>query len=123
VTRTAAAIRHVAFEDLGRWGPRLADRGFATSLMAVAVGGSARAPAAPRDRIRAGDTDAAHGSALEALGDVPVLYWHGDVISLPTELPALASTPLCENRAFARGTNLLGLQFHSRPAARPLSDG
>ena len=34
------------------------------------------------------------------------------MISTPPELPPLASTPLCENQAFARSPNVLALQFH-----------
>jgi GMP synthase (glutamine-hydrolysing) len=176
MTRTAVAIRHVEFEDLGLLAPLLARHGFATSYLdAPANGGAwhsardadllvvlggplgvADADAYPflraeleliGDRL-AGDrptlgiclgaqlialacggsvrpgiaaeigyapvtlTDAARDSALEPLQGVPVLHWHGDVISTPPELPPLASTPLCENQAFARWPNVLGLQFH-----------
>ncbi len=176
MTRTAVAIRHVAFEDLGLLAPLLADHGFAISyldapadgdawssardadllvvlggpigvadtdaypflrtelelvgerlasdrptlgiclgaqLLAVAAGGSVR----PGTEAEIGYapvtlTDAARDSALEPLQGVPVLHWHGDVISTPPELPPLASTAVCENQAFARGPNVLALQFH-----------
>jgi GMP synthase (glutamine-hydrolysing) len=177
MTRTAVAIRHVDFEDLGILAPLLEQHGFATSyldataakddawhgsrdadllivlggpigvadtaaypflraelelvgerlacdrptlgiclgaqLMAVACGGSVR----PGTEAEIGYapvtlTNAARNSVLEPLRDVPVLHWHGDVISTPPELPPLASTPLCENQAFARWPNVLGLQFH-----------
>ena len=82
-------------------------------LLAVACGGSVRpGTAAEIGYAPVTLTDAARGSVLEPLRDVPVLHWHGDVISTPPELPPLASTPLCENQAFARGPNVLGLQFH-----------
>jgi GMP synthase (glutamine-hydrolysing) len=82
-------------------------------LIAVAAGGSVR----PGIEAEIGYapvtlTDAARDSVLEPLRSVPVLHWHGDVISTPPELPSLASTPLCENQAFARGPNVLALQFH-----------
>jgi GMP synthase (glutamine-hydrolysing) len=176
MTRTAVAISHVKFEDLGLLAPLLAHHGFATSyldapaddgawqsardadllivlggpigvadsdaypfmrteleiiedrvaqdrpilgiclgaqLLAVACGGSVR----PGTRAEIGYapvtlTDAGRSSALEPLGDIPVLHWHGDVISTPPELPPLAFTPRCDNQAFARGPNVLGLQFH-----------
>ena len=176
MTRTAVAIRHVEFEDLGLLAPLLAHHGFATSyldapanggvwrsardadllvvlggpigvadtdtypflgaeleligerlagdrptlgiclgaqLLAVAAGGSVR----PGTGAEIGYapvtlTNAARGSVLEPLRSVPVLHWHGDVISTPPELPPLAFTPICENQAFARGPNVLGLQFH-----------
>jgi GMP synthase (glutamine-hydrolysing) len=175
--RTAVAIRHVDFEDLGLLAPLLARHGFTTSyldatttngdawrsardadllvvlggpigvadldgypflrteleligerladdrptlgiclgaqLLAVACGGSVRAgSAAEIGYAPVTLTDAARGSVLEPLEDVPVLHWHGDVISTPPELPPLASTPICENQAFARGANVLALQFH-----------
>jgi GMP synthase (glutamine-hydrolysing) len=176
MTRTAVAIRHVEFEDLGLLAPLLMRHGFATSyldaatngdawprardadllvvlggpigvadtdaypflraeldvieerlacdrptlgiclgaqLLAVACGGSVRAgSAAEIGYAPVTLTDAARGSVLEPLEGIPVLHWHGDVISTPPELPPHASTPLCENQAFARGTNVLGLQFH-----------
>jgi len=176
MTRTAVAIRHVEFEDLGLLGPLLERQGFATSyldapdaggslegardadllivlggpigvadagsypflpaelevlegrlagdrptlgiclgaqLLAVACGGSVRAGAgAEIGYAPVALSDAARGSALEPLRDVPVLHWHGDVISTPPELPPLASTALCENQAFARWPNVLALQFH-----------
>ena len=176
MARTAVAIRHLEFEDLGLLGALLADHGFVTSyldaatavdgwskardadllivlggpigvadsdvypflrneleligarvaadqptlgiclgaqLMAVACGGDVRpGSAAEIGYAPVTLTDAARGSVLEALEGVPVLHWHGDVISTPAELPPLAFTPLCENQAFARGTNVLGLQFH-----------
>jgi GMP synthase (glutamine-hydrolysing) len=176
MTRTAVAIRHVEFEDLGLLAPLLAHHGFATTyldapdnggdwrsardadllvvlggpisvadtnayrflrleleligdrlardrptlgiclgaqLLAVASGGSVR----PGTEAEIGYapvtlTNAARGSALEPLRDVPVLHWHQDVISTPPELPPLAFTPLCGNQAFARWPNVLGLQFH-----------
>ena len=176
MTRTAVAIRHVEFEDLGLLATLLARHGFASSyldaptsgvawdsardadllvvlggpigvaddeaypflrteleiieerlahdrptlgiclgaqLLAIALGGSVQ----PGSEAEIGYapvtlTGATSNSLLEPLRGVPVLHWHGDVISTPPELPPLASTPLCENQAFARGPNVLALQFH-----------
>jgi len=176
MTRTAVAIRHVEFEDLGLLEPLLEQHGFATSYLDAPAGGGAWPSARDADllvvlggpigvadadaypflrteleligdrlahdkptlgvclgaqllalacggSVRPGAgaeigyapvtlTDAARDSALEPLRGVPVLHWHGDVISTPAELPPLAFTPLCENQAFARWPNVLGLQFH-----------
>ncbi|UUP17053.1 glutamine amidotransferase [Nitratireductor thuwali] len=57
-------------------------------------------------------SDAAAPNPLAVLQDVPVLHWHGDTFDLPGGGTLLASTPLCANQAFARGSNVLGLQFH-----------
>jgi GMP synthase (glutamine-hydrolysing) len=82
-------------------------------LLAVAAGGSVRpGSAAEIGYAPVTLTHAARGSVLEPLRGVPVLHWHGDVISTPPELPPLASTPLCENQAFSPSPNVLGLQFH-----------
>jgi GMP synthase (glutamine-hydrolysing) len=174
--RTALAIRHLEFENLGLLAPLLAEDGFETSYLDAASAGADWSSAASADLlivlggpigvanlddypflrtelelierrlasqrptlgiclgaqliavayggdVRPGSaaeigyapitlTDAARGTVLEHLDGVPVLHWHGDVISTPPELPPLAFTPTCANQAFARGTNVLGLQFH-----------
>lgn len=177
MTRTAVAIRHVAFEDLGLLAGVLAEQGFVSSyvdapvateddwaaaiaadllivlggpigvtdvdaypflsvelqllrerlgaerptlgiclgaqLMAVALGGSVGPGVAAEIGFAPLTlTDTARGTVLEALEGVPVLHWHGDVITTPPELPPLAYTGVCANQAFARGSNVLGLQFH-----------
>jgi GMP synthase (glutamine-hydrolysing) len=176
VKRTAVAIRHVEFEDLGLLAPLLSAHGFTTSyldaatdadawgsareadlivvlggplgvadtadypfldtelelirervareqptlgiclgaqLLALACGGSVSAGAvAEIGYAPLALTEAARGSVLEGLEGIPVLHWHGDLISTPPALPPLAATPACENQAFARGANLLALQFH-----------
>jgi GMP synthase (glutamine-hydrolysing) len=174
VSRTAVAIRHVEFEDLGLLAPRLEHHGFAVSHLDAASGGWGAAqdtdllvvlggPVSVTDTdaypfleteleiirqrlaadrptlgiclgaqliamvcggdVRPGDapeigyapvtlTVAGRNSVLRPIDGVPVLHWHGEVISTPRDLPPLASTPLCENQAFARGANVLGLQFH-----------
>ncbi|MBB1596884.1 glutamine amidotransferase [Achromobacter sp. UMC46] len=51
-------------------------------------------------------------SALAALGDTPVLHWHGDQFDIPEGALRLAGTPVGANQAFSLGGNVLGLQFH-----------
>lgn len=52
------------------------------------------------------------GSPLGALGDVPVLHWHGEEFAVPAGAARLAATPGWPNQAFSMGTSVLGLQFH-----------
>ncbi|WNL46181.1 glutamine amidotransferase [Dyella sp. BiH032] len=176
MTRTALAIRHVAFEDLGLLAPLLAERGYdvryaeagvdaigaadvtAVDLLVV-LGGpigvyererypflveeqaaiaarlAARRPTlgiclgaqlmaqalgaevAPTGRAEIGFgplslTDDGRASVLQAIGDVPVLHWHGDQFAIPAGAQRLAQTPGFPNQAFALGRHALGLQFH-----------
>jgi GMP synthase (glutamine-hydrolysing) len=59
-------------------------------------------------------TDAGRASPLRHLdgASTSMLHWHGDTFDLPAGATRLASTPLCENQAFAWGDNVLGLQCH-----------
>ncbi len=58
-----------------------------------------------------------HASAasgpLRHIAKVPVLHWHGDTFTLPEGVELLASSHVYEHQAFARGPNLLALQFHA----------
>ncbi|GLK78997.1 glutamine amidotransferase [Methylopila turkensis] len=58
-------------------------------------------------------TDAGARGPLAALEGVAALHWHGDTFDLPQGCDLLASTPVCPAQAFARGPNVLGLQFHA----------
>lgn len=57
-------------------------------------------------------TPAGQDSALAALGNVPVLHWHGDRFEIPAGATRLAATPLCDHQAFSLGRNVLALQCH-----------
>ncbi|WP_321901614.1 glutamine amidotransferase [Paraburkholderia tropica] len=59
-------------------------------------------------------TDAGRASPLRHLDGAAtsMLHWHGDTFDLPQGATRLASTPLCENQAFAWGDHVLGLQCH-----------
>lgn len=62
-------------------------------------------------------TGAGKAGPLGALDGVPVLHWHGDTFDLPAGCDLLASTASYRQQAFARGRNVLGLQFHAEPLA------
>jgi len=64
-------------------------------------------------------TEAGQQSELRRTGEqgVPVLHWHGDAFDLPAGAQRLASTPQCENQAFAVGS-ALAVQFHTEVRAR-----
>jgi GMP synthase (glutamine-hydrolysing) len=59
-------------------------------------------------------TDAGRASPLRHLdgAHTSMLHWHGDTFELPANATRLASTPACENQAFAWGDHVLGLQCH-----------
>ncbi|WP_114388774.1 glutamine amidotransferase [Notoacmeibacter marinus] len=57
-------------------------------------------------------TEAGRNGPLRHLAGVPVLHWHGDAFQIPDTAACLASTPVCQNQAFALGSNVLALQFH-----------
>jgi len=52
--------------------------------------------------------------------ETPVMHWHGDQFSLPGNVEHLARTPISPNQAFARGNNVLALQFHPEVRAEDL---
>jgi GMP synthase (glutamine-hydrolysing) len=57
-------------------------------------------------------TDAGRTSPLRHLENLHVLHWHGDNFGFPPGCEKLAFTAHCPFQAFARGRNVLGLQFH-----------
>lgn len=57
-------------------------------------------------------TEAGRESVLAALGDTPVLHWHGDEFEIPDGAVRPAETRGFPNQAFQMGPNILGLQFH-----------
>lgn len=57
-------------------------------------------------------TAAGEASPLAAIGDAPVLHWHGDQFDVPKGMSHLAATGIGANQAFGDGRGVLGLQFH-----------
>jgi len=57
-------------------------------------------------------TAAGEQSPLKALGDWPVLHWHGDKFDMPEGATLLAATEHCPHQAYSLGPNVLGLQCH-----------
>ena len=57
-------------------------------------------------------TQAGERSPLDALGDWPVLHWHGDQFDMPEGAILLAATEHCPHQAYSLGPNVLGLQCH-----------
>jgi GMP synthase (glutamine-hydrolysing) len=92
-----------------------------SQLMAAAMGAKV-APSGHSEigfsRLRLNAAGAA--SPLRHLEGVEVLHWHGDTFALPVGTELLASTELCAHQAFARGPNILALQFHPEPDAAGL---
>jgi GMP synthase (glutamine-hydrolysing) len=59
---------------------------------------------------------------LDALGDLPVLHWHGDTFDLPTGTEWLARSERYDHQAFRRGGAVLALQFHAEMGIDPRID-
>jgi GMP synthase (glutamine-hydrolysing) len=59
-------------------------------------------------------------SCLAAIGEKPVLHWHGDTFDLPDGAELLASTPATRHQAFALERHGLALQFHVEASAQGL---
>jgi GMP synthase (glutamine-hydrolysing) len=62
-------------------------------------------------------SDAGRTSCLAALGEVPVLHWHGDTFDLPRGAIHLAATAATRNQAFAWERHGLAFQFHIETTA------
>jgi GMP synthase (glutamine-hydrolysing) len=87
---------------------------FGAQLIAAALG--AEVFSGPRKEIGFAPLairDTALAAPLRALDGIPVLHWHGDTFTLPEGAELLASTTLYRHQAFARGPNILALQFHA----------
>lgn len=65
-------------------------------------------------------TSAGLASPLAAIGETPVLHWHGDTFDMPAEGNLLASTDRVKNQAFSIGDYGLALQFHMEVEPKPL---
>jgi len=65
-------------------------------------------------------TTAGKASVLSALGDTPILHWHGDQFDIPANAVHLASTSVCQNQAFSIGRNVLALQCHLESDTRKI---
>lgn len=65
-------------------------------------------------------TESGRRSCLAAVGDAPVLHWHGDTFDLPADATLLAATAAYTHQAFAVGTHGLALQFHLEAGAAGL---
>jgi GMP synthase (glutamine-hydrolysing) len=57
-------------------------------------------------------TEVGREGPLRHLANIPVLHWHGDTFDLPENTLHLAATKICAHQAFARGSNIMGVQFH-----------
>ncbi len=103
-----AVIRRRLAADLPTLGVCLGSQ-----LIAAALGASVRkGPAREIGFAPLALTPAGRAGPLRHLDGVDILHWHGDTFDVPEGTDLLASTtPYAQ--AFARGRNLLALQFHA----------
>ncbi|QDZ07783.1 glutamine amidotransferase [Sphingomonas panacisoli] len=82
-------------------------------LIAAALGAQVRkGPAREIGFAPLALTEAGSASPLRHLAATEMLHWHGDGFDVPDGADLLATTPLYA-QAFARGRNVLALQFHA----------
>lgn len=94
---------------------------FGAQMIAAALG--SRVYPGPEKEIGFHTVSAiASGSPLDALGETPVLHWHGDTFDLPAGAEWLARSQRYEHQAFRRGTTQLALQFHAEMGEDPRID-
>lgn len=91
-----------------------------SQMMAATLGATVCKGPAPEIGFAPLDlTEAGRASPLAALGDTPILHWHGDTFDLPPGTEHLAATPAYDSQAFRRGPNILALQFHAEMGEDP----
>lgn len=90
-------------------------------LMARALGGQVEARPAGKE-IGWSTLDIDVAGPLKHLLGVPLLHWHGDNISLPDGIQAIASTPGTPCQAFTVSNHALGIQFHAEFASHTLEE-
>ncbi|MDE2405159.1 MAG: glutamine amidotransferase [Sphingomonadales bacterium] len=96
---------------------------FGAQMIAEALGGKVFAGPAKEVGFHAVRVhDHARSGPLRHVVDVPVLHWHGDTFALPDNVQLLASSHVYEHQAFARGRNVLALQFHAEMGLDPRFD-
>lgn len=93
---------------------------FGAQMMAAALGAEVYAGPVKEVGFHAVSVrDDAPDSPLRHIADVPVLHWHGDTFTLPTNVELLASSHVYDHQAFRRGKNILALQFHAEMGLDP----
>lgn len=89
--------------------------GICLGAQLIAMGLGARVCPGPKKEIGWAPirlSDVGRRSVIRHLSDGPLFHWHGDTFDLPVDCDLLASTEVCRNQAFRKGSNLLALQFH-----------
>jgi GMP synthase (glutamine-hydrolysing) len=93
---------------------------FGAQMMAAALGGKVFAgPVKEIGFHPVSVHDGAKHGLLRHIVGVPMLHWHGDTFTLPSDVELLASSRLYPHQAFRRGDRILALQFHAEMGLDP----
>jgi GMP synthase-like glutamine amidotransferase len=86
-------------------------------MLAEALGGTVKKAPEREIGFQLVNKTGSHPALERWPASMAVYQFHGDAFSLPPGCQSLASSPACAHQAFARGRQVLALQFHPESTA------